>query len=254
MRVGIIGYGSIGKTIIDDSDVLNIDVVAVYDKDYSKLSNLDLSSHSIKICKTFDEFLDQDTDLVVEAASQDAVRNYATDVLKKHKDLVILSVGALMDEELKNKLVKSARDNNSYIYIPSGAIVGLDNLKILQFVEGDITLTTTKSPKSLGLKDFTGRKTVFKGKASNAVKEFPYNINVAATLSLATGKDIDVEIIADSNIKGNVHQISVNGVFGSIKIDINNVTFPKNPKTSYLAALSVLGLIKSINEPIKVGL
>lgn len=252
MRVGIIGCGSIGKTIIDNSNMF--DVIAVYDKDYSKLSDLDLSSRFIKICKTFDEFLRQDTDLVVEAASQDAVRAYATDVLKKRKSLVILSVGALMDEELRTKLIKSARENNSCIYIPSGAIVGLDNLKVLRFAEGDITLTTTKNPKSLGLKDFTGRKTVFKGKASKAVKEFPYNINVAATLSLATGKDIDVEIIADSTVRGNIHQIRVNGVFGSINIDINNVTFPKNPKTSYLAALSVLGLIKSIDEPLKVGL
>ncbi|BDC36311.1 aspartate dehydrogenase [Candidatus Methanoliparum sp. LAM-1] len=251
MKIGIIGYGSIGKTIIDNSGMLDIDVVAVYDKDYSKLSNFKISN--FKICKTFDEFLDQDTDLIVEAASQDAIREYGVKILKMHKNLVIMSVGALMDEDLRDKLIKSAQENNSCIYIPSGAILGLDNLKIFQFVEGNIELTTIKNPKSLGLKDFNGRKTVFKGKASKAVKEFPYNINVAATLSLATGKDIDVEIIADSKVTENIHQIRANGVFGSIKIDINNVTFPKNPKTSYLAALSILGMIKSIKEPIKIG-
>jgi len=252
MKIGIIGYGSIGKTIIDNSDMLNIDVVAVYDKDYLKLSYLDLST--TKICKTFDEFLGEEIDLVIEAASQDAVREYGIKVLKTHKNLIVLSVGALMDEDLRRELITSAQENNSCIYIPSGAIVGLDNLKVLRFAEGDISLTTIKSPKSLGLKDFNGKKTVFKGKTSKAVKEFPYNINVAATLSLATGKDVDVEIIADSEVTGNIHQIRTNGVFGSIKIDIHNVTFPKNPKTSYLAALSVLELIQSINDPVKIGL
>ena len=94
---------------------------------------------------------------------------------------------------------------------------------------------------------------LFEGKASDAVKEFPYNINVAATISLACNMDINVKIIVDPNVDRNVHEISAIGDFGEFKTTTMNYPCAANPKTSMLAALSAINLLRSFNETISVG-
>ncbi len=79
-------------------------------------------------------------------------------------------------------------------------------------------------------------------------------MNVAATLYLASGEmNVEVRIVADPNITVNRHEISVEGDFGRFTTRVENVPSPKNPKTSYLAALSAIATLKSIVEPIKIG-
>jgi aspartate dehydrogenase len=250
-KIGIIGCGSIGRMIVENAGYVDVKIVAIYDDILSRAK--DLAPDGCKVAKNFEEFLREDADLVVEAASQEAVREYGRAVLKSGKDLIVMSSGALLDYQLREEMIDASKGHNSNIFIPSGAILGLDNLKILRFMDGDISLRTIKNPKSLGIEDLTGKKVVFKGKASEAVKKFPFNINVAASLSLATGRDIDVEIVADSDVRDNIHQIRAKGEFGKITIDIENSKFPKNPKTSYLAALSILSLLKTRNDQIKIG-
>ena len=46
--------------------------------------------------------------------------------------IIILSVGALADDEFQGRLIEIAREGGKKIRIPSGAVVGLDNLKIGQ--------------------------------------------------------------------------------------------------------------------------
>jgi aspartate dehydrogenase len=102
-----------------------------------------------------------------------------------------------------------------------------------------------------GLKEPT---TIFEGSAAEAVKAFPANVNVAATLCLAAREgEVKVKIIADPNIKVNRHEIVAEGDFGQIITRVENVPSPKNPKTSYLAALSAIATLRSIVEPIKIG-
>ena len=114
-------------------------------------------------------------------------------------------------------------------------------------------MVTRKSPKSL-VKDIDKEEVLFEGKASEAVKEFPLNINVAATISLACNQDINVKIIVDPNVDRNVHEITAKGDFGEFKTTTKNFPCSANPKTSMLAALSAIKLLKSFNESITVGL
>ncbi len=113
-------------------------------------------------------------------------------------------------------------------------------------------LRTTKSPASLGLR-IDERTLVFRGRADECVQAFPKNINVSAAIALAAGREVEVELWADPAVDRNIHEICVEGPFGDAYLRIRNVPSPDNPATSYLAALSILVLLRDLGEPIVVG-
>ncbi len=250
LKVGLLGCGNVGQIIIKKH--VDVEIVALYDSKFSlaeKLANK-TTSHAYR---NFDEFIRQDFDIVVEAASVEAVNMYAEEVLKQGKNIIILSVGALADETLRKHLEESALKAGKKIYIPSGAIVGLDNLKIGQVSEiNQVILKTTKNPRSLGIKT-DHKKMIFKGQANECIKRFPKNINVAVALELATEHEAEVELWVDPALNRNMHEIFIKGEFGEFYIKINNNPCPDNPATSYLAALSIVTLLKNIDRPIVVG-
>ncbi|WP_296796391.1 aspartate dehydrogenase [uncultured Methanobrevibacter sp.] len=254
MKVGIIGCGAIANIIVsrivpEDSD---IEIKYFFDKDIERAENLASFAGGVAVL-SLDDMLD-DVDLVLECASPDSVKLLAPLILEKGIDMIIMSVGAFMDKGFYTKASKLAKENNAHIHLPSGAIVGLDGIKaVADFGLKEITLITRKSPKSLG-KDIDAEEILFEGKASEAVKEFPLNINVAATISMACNRDIDVKIIVDPKVNRNVHEITAKGDFGEFKTTTMNHPCAVNPKTSMLAAISAIKLLKSFDETISVGL
>ncbi len=174
-------------------------------------------------------------------------------VLGAGVDMIIMSVGALLDADLREKLESVAKKNGARIYAPSGAVVGVDGVKAASIGKiKSATLVTRKPPRSLGIS--TDReKVLFEGKARDAVKKFPKNINVAATLSLACEKEINVKIIADPQIERNTHEVHVIGEFGELKTTTKNVQCTTNPKTSTLAAHAAIKLLKNLNQTIHIG-
>lgn len=153
------------------------------------------------------------------------------------------------------------------VYIPSGAIAGLDGLKAAALGRIDeVTLTTRKTPENLRDAPYIEKRGVdigaieeptliYEGPALEACRLFPANVNVAASLSLAgVGPEkTRVRIIADPTLRKNVHEIDVKGEFGCLKVHVENVPSPDNPKTSYLAALSAIATLRKITEDIQVG-
>ena len=250
VRIGLLGCGNVGRIIAAHQDGFTVE--ALFDR---------LPDHAEKLARTtgapaftdFQDFITQDFDICVEAASGLAVREYAPHVLEHKKDILILSVGALSDPNIRRVLLQKARENSRKIHIPSGAIMGLDNLKVGHISRIDtVLLRTTKSPESLGL-DVTTRTLVFRGKANECVKQFPKNINVSVALAIATDHDVDVELWADPDVDRNIHDIQVTGEFGEANIRVVNHPSPDNPATSYLAALSVLSLLKNLDNPLVIG-
>jgi aspartate dehydrogenase len=267
LKIGLVGCGAIGTEIAKaiDSGEIDANLVAVCDHNPETAIAL-IDSLRAKPIKAKLEELVSLSDLVVEAASQKAVPAIAIAALEKGKSLMIMSVGALVDQELYRKLKNLAKEHYSRIYIPSGAISGLDGLKSASIgTIRKVTLTTTKNPKGLkgapyilekeiDLGALTEAKLIFEGTAAEAVKAFPANVNVAATICLAAREgEVRVKIIADPNIQVNRHEIVVEGDFGQIYTKVENVPFPRNPKTSYLAALSAIATLRSIVEPLKIG-
>ena len=254
MKVGIIGCGAIANIITtsivpEDND---IDIVCFFDKDIERAENLASLAGGIATLE-LDDMLDK-VDLVLECASPDSVKEYAPIVLEKGLDIIIMSIGAFMDMDFYNEVLEIAKKNNVKIHLPSGAVVGLDGIKaVAKFGLKEVSLVTRKSPKSLG-REIDSEEILFEGKASEAVKEFPLNINVAATISMACNKDIDVKIIVDPKVDRNVHEIIAKGDFGEFRTTTMNLPCEANPKTSMLAALSAIRLLKSFNETICVGM
>lgn len=209
----------------------------------------------------------QHIDIVVEAASQDAVKDVALSVLQNKKDLMIMSVGALLDESIYDILSDACKDFKKTIYLPSGAIAGLDGIKSVKSELESLSITTTKHPRSLkGAKFFENSDinldkidsitTIFDGTAKEAVSLFPANINVAALLSL-TGigsKQTKVRILADPNTDKNTHHIEASGKFGKMTFTIENFPDKNNPKTSRLAILSAIETLKKYcSDEIQIG-
>ena len=254
MKVGIIGCGAIANIITtsivpEDNE---IEIAYFFDKDIERAENLASLAGGVAVLD-FDEMVNN-VDLVLECASPDSVKHFAPKVLAKGRDMIIMSIGAFMDMEFYRDIEKLAKQNGANIHLPSGAIVGLDGIKaVAKFGLKGVNLVTRKSPKSLG-KNIDTEEVLFEGKASEAVKVFPLNINVAATISIACQRDIDVKIIVDPNVDRNVHEITAKGDFGEFKTTTMNYPCAANPKTSMLAALSAIRLLKSFNETISVGM
>jgi len=250
IRIGLLGCGNIGHIIARHAQGFTI--TAIFDTYPHKAVEI------ADICKgtayqDFQSFINADTDIIVEAASVGAAKMYAKDVLLHKKSLVIMSVGALADTPFREDLVDTARKTGTKIHIPSGAIFGLDNLKIGQiFPITKLLLKTTKSPESLGL-SVNSRQQVFSGKAHDCIRSYPKNVNVSIAMGLAAGKDADVELWVDPAADKNVHELFIEGGFGETYIRVTNVPSPDNPATSYLAALSILSLLKSLDSPLVIG-
>lgn len=216
----------------------------------------------------FDSESYKNSQIVVESASGAAVRQYAKKVLGDGKYLIIFSVGELVDDTLLKELETEAARHSGVIHIPTGAIAGIDAIRSARNNLHELTITTTKNPKSLAgapyfdifenihLEELRNETLLYEGDVRKAVKLFPSNVNVFAALALATGNiaKINVKIIADPNITTNRHEIEVKGDFGTLQIVANNIPHPENPRTSTLAVLSAIETLRSAcNETVKIG-
>jgi aspartate dehydrogenase len=255
MNLGIIGCGAIGTDLALAADKIK-EIEKIYLYDIKEKASKDLYKKIKKAeIKKVKDFLPL-VDVVFEGASQQAVQNYAEEVLNAGKDLILMSVGSLIEESFRNKLKDKARVKKCKIYIPSGAICGIDGIFSAN-IGGldDVTLVTTKPPESFG-KSYITRTVLFKGNACDAVKNFPANINVAASLSLA-GKGFDltkVQIVADPVVSRISHKILAHGQFGRLRVELENMPNPNNPGSSYMASLSAIATLKKIIDPIQIGI
>jgi len=257
-QIGLIGCGNVATIIVRAAAEGRLDagIGALFDIDHGRARRLaEIAGRPGVEKKTFAEFLSTPVDLVVEAASADAVRSYAEAVVSSGRDMVILSVGALMDRDLRERLKAASRATGSRVILPSGAIGGLDVLKAASTAGlEEVVLTTTKNPKSLpGDTPITEKTLLFEGDAEEAVKRFPRNINVAASVALASEANVTVRIVADPKVRANTHQLKARGAFGEMTLTISNVPSPDNPRTSYLAALSVIRTIQGMQDQLLVG-
>jgi len=269
-KIGLLGCGAIGTQIalaIDEGKI-PATLTHIYDDSKEKSSTLiEKLKNKPEIVENSHLLSSNSVDIVVEAASQDAVKDAALSILQNKKDLMIMSVGALLDESIYDILSDACHDFKKTIYLPSGAIAGLDGIKSIKDELDSLSITTTKHPRSLkgakffenseiNLDNITSKTTIFEGTAKEAVSLFPANINVAALLSL-TGigsEKTSVTIVADPNTDKNTHHIEADGSFGKMTFTIENFPDPNNPKTSRLAILSAIETLrKYCSNDIQIG-
>lgn len=203
-----------------------------------------------------DSFLQSDIDIVVECSNIKSAQEYALKVIEK-KDLLLISIGALSNSTFGNRVEQAAKASGHRIYLPSGAIGGLDLLKAARIDGGldAVTLTTRKPAHSLLDEQISVEQTLFEGPARDAIEQFPKNANVAIVLSLA-GIGVEkthVRIIADPAITQNIHHIAAKGAFGQFEMTIQNNPSPDNPKTSHITGASILASLANLNRVVAIG-
>jgi aspartate dehydrogenase len=265
MRVGIVGLGTVGRALCQaiDRGEVEAQLAAVTTRRRERAEPF-----LQRLCQrppwlSLDELIGR-SELVIEAATQEALEAIAPHTLAQGKDLMVLSVGALLDHD---DWVDLARRTGSRIYVPSGAIVGLDGVKGATI--GDViavTMTTRKPPKALAgapfvvehqidLDSFTEVTPIFEGSARDACRGFPANVNISAALSLAgIGADrTRLRILVDPQGTRNVHDIEVVGEFGRFSIHLENEPSATNPRTGKLTYLSALAMLRALANPLKVG-
>lgn len=265
-KIGIVGCGTIGRKVATELDAGSVSgacLVAISSRSLDKAQEFASSLQSHPPVLPLAEMVPL-VDIVVEAATGAALDQIAKETLSAGKDLVTLSCGALLD---RDDLFSLASENDASIYVPSGAIAGLDG--VISAVEGridDITITTRKPPG--GLKGAPGVEVagidldaiseptvIYEGPVFEACRLFPANVNVSAALSMAGigPHKTNIRIYADPTVTRNTHEIVIEGEFGRLAIKIENVPSPTNPRTGILSALSAIATLRKITSPLKVG-
>ncbi len=267
LKIGIVGCGAIGsslaKAIVSDFPK-EAELVSLYDIDIEKAYNLSIKFNRKLAALNLEDLINK-ADLVIEATKADTAFDIVKKVLSLSKDIMIMSVGGVIQHYQELRVL--TEEKKAHIFIPSGAICGIDGLKAASLGKINKVILTTKKPpkaflgapyvlkKKIRLDNIDKDTVLFEGDASQAIKAFPQNINVAATLSMAgIGPEATVvRIVASPTISRNIHEIEIESDAGKIISRCENVVHPDNPKTSYLAVLSAVATLKQILEPIKIG-
>ena len=270
MRIGIIGGGVIARLFLEHAqrgDMGDARVVAIQGRSQASRGKPLAEQFGVPFVIGLDALLAERPDAVIEAASHDAVREFARPLLKRGIPVILLSGGALCDDALRARLESAAEKYKTLLYVPSGGIGGLDALKAVCVAGADaVEIAVTKPPAAwkgipyvekmhLDLDRLTGPVTLFEGTARAGVPHFPANVNIAAALALAgIGFDrTQLKVVADPALVYNTHYINIRGKTGTISIKFESVPFPDNPKTAMLACYSALAAFKQLNSPVRYG-
>ena len=270
MRVGIIGGGTIARLFLQHiraGELGAAEVVAVVGRSDASRGKALASDFGVPFVIGLEGLLARKPDVVVEAASHEAVHAFGPAVLRAGMALIVLSAGALADDALREALERAAAEHGALLYVPSGGIGGLDALKAACIAGVDeVTIAVTKPPAAwkgipyverlgVDLDHLTTPVTLYDGPARAGVPHFPANVNIAAVLSLA-GIGFDrtrLSAVADPRLKHNTHYIEIRGKTGNISIKLENVPSPENPKTAWLACYSALAALKGIQATARYG-
>jgi aspartate dehydrogenase len=262
--IGIVGCGTIGRALLNavESRKLSVRIAGITSRTEKSarefLSNLSDPPPYLGLQELIGA-----SDLIMEAAGGSVVPELAEKVFAGGKELMVISAGALLDHP---EIIEKSRRTGCRLYVPSGAIAGLDGIKsacIGQITH--VTMTTRKPPNGLegapylvqqgmSLADLTEEKEVFAGNAREACKGFPANVNVSAAVSLAgIGPDrTRIRILAVPGLERNCHDIEIEGEFGRLHVHIENVP-SENPKTGKLTALSIIRSVQDVVDPVRIG-
>jgi aspartate dehydrogenase len=262
--VGIVGCGAIGRALIKavEAGKLSVRIAGVTSRTEQSARDF-LSTFKNPPAYLSLQDLIAAADLIVEAAGASVVAGLADEVFAAGKDLMVISVGALLDHP---GIIEKSRQTGCRLYVPSGAIAGLDGIKsacVGQITH--VTMTTRKPPNGLegapylvqngiSLAGLTEETEVFSGTAREACKGFPANVNVSAAVSLAgIGPDrTRIRILAVPGLMRNCHDIEIEGEFGRLHVRIENVP-SENPKTGKLTALSIIRAVQDVVDPVRIG-
>jgi aspartate dehydrogenase len=263
-RIAVVGLGPIGRKVVEalDKGIDGLMLTAVSVQDPAKHQAFLAKLSKPPAVRPIDG-LHEVADIVIECAPAKLVRSIVAPFVSRGKTAIVLSVGALLQNE---DLIALAKQHGGQIAVPTGALIGLDAMTAAS--EGNINtvrMVTRKPPNGLlgapylvenniNIEGLTAPLRVFEGTAREAAKGFPANLNVAVALSLAGfGPDkTRLEIWADPTVTRNVHRVEVDSDSARFSMSIENVP-SENPKTGRITALSVVAYLRKLYAPLRIG-
>ncbi|MSQ23137.1 MAG: aspartate dehydrogenase [Chloroflexi bacterium] len=262
--IGIVGCGSIGRSLLRaaDSGKIGVPVAGVSSRTEAAAREFLAKLETPVPFLERSELIDR-ADLIIETAGGHVVPDLARETFAAGKDLMVISIGALLDHM---DLFDLAREKHCRLLLPSGAIAGLDAVKGACSGRVDFVRLTSRKPvralqgapflvkNGISLEGLQEERLLYSGPAREAVKGFPDNLNVSAALSLAgIGPDkTQVSISAVPGLERNCHDIDVEGEFGLLHVHIENIP-SENPKTGRLTALSMIRAVQDAVDYVRVG-
>lgn len=270
MRIGLLGGGTIARLVLEGvrrGEPPGASVVALFGRGPASRGAALAREFGVPYVIGREALLAARPEVVLEAASHEAVREHLATLLDSGVSVIVLSAGALFDDALRARAEEAARRTGARLYVPSGGIGGLDALKGACAAGVDeVTIQVAKPPaawegiryvQALGvdLARITRATVLFEGPAREGVPHFPQNVNIAAVLALA-GIGFDrtrLRVIADPGIERNTHTIRVAGRTGRFEVVLQNVPTPENPKTSWLACYSALAALREFGSSVRYG-
>lgn len=255
-NIGLIGTGVLSKAFVEGYKEHLTDsykLVGVLGSSPKKSKDF-ADQYGIKGYESIENLIEDDIDIVVEFAGVPAIAAYAEKILKAGMDLIPASTGAFANEELLNSCKAIIKDKKNKMYLPAGAIGGLDFMRALTLMGGlELDFYTVKNPRSFNKQEIEEITTIFEGTAREAIAEFPKNTNVTITAALASvGIDhTKVKIALDPEVLSNQHTISLKTPSSEVKITTKSIPSPDNPASSTLAAWSVVGLLDNLRNDIR---
>jgi aspartate dehydrogenase len=250
--VGLIGYGGIARDVIAAlaNAAVAVDLVGALCRP-GRAAKARAALPGVAIVESLGDLLARSPTIVAEVAGQEAVVEYGSGVLRGGVDLLVISIGALAEPKVLQNLEAAARAGGGRILLPAGAIGGIDALAAMRLGGLEMVRYRSRKPpaawrgspaeKVAALDTLTSRTVLYRGTAGEAALLYPQNANVAAAVALAgVGFEAtEVELVADPQAPGNVHEIEAEGAAGRFAIQLQGKPSRTNPKTSALAALSV---------------
>lgn len=253
----LIGYGAIGREVVRrlaiDPEPCLTQVLVRPSRQAAVQAEL---GEKIRVVTSVDA-VERRPDFVLECASHEAVAEFGEAILKSGIDFGVVSIGALSDQGLYDRLAAAAAMGKAQMSIVPGAIAGIDALSAAREGHLDEVVYTSRKPplswtgtpadREFDLEAITAPTVVFTGTARDAARLYPKNANVAATVALA-GLGFDgtrVTLVADPAAAGNTHEIEARGAFGHLKMSVVAQPLADNPKSSALTALSAVRALKN---------
>ena len=263
--VGLIGYGGIAQDVLTAlrSTKSGVEIVGALCRP-GRAEKASAALPGIQIVESLNSLLARNTEVVAEVAGQKAVAEYGPGVLLRGVDLLVISIGALAELKVLEAFREAALEGGSRILLPAGAIGGIDAIAAMRVGGLDAVRYRSRKPpaawrgspaeKVADLDKLFKRTLLYRGTAGEAALLYPQNANVAAAVALAgLGFDAtEVELVADPEAPGNVHEIEAEGAAGRFAISLQGRPSSTNPKTSALAALSVARALLNLDTTIVI--
>ncbi len=266
VRVGIVGCGTIGTAVAQACATrlcTQLQLIGICDTQPHRAQVLRRTLRGAIPVLGLDRLAMQ-ADIIVEAAHVNAVTSVLAAAIRRKKDLLVMSVGGLIAHPA---LVKKIERSTIRVYVPSGALCGIDGLKAAGMGKiRSVVLTTRKPPAGLAgapyiiahkidLAAIRRETVVFDGTAKAAVRGFPQNVNVAAVVALAGigAARTRVRIVTSPVYTKNTHELEITSDSGMITTKTQNVPDPDNPKTSRLAIRAALATLVGSTNRIHIG-